>query len=199
MAGEKLSPQRQLQRLIDEREITNALVSYFRGVDRDDDELALSVFHEDAIRHHGATAISVAEQSRLAKQTRISTSTMHCLTNVVIHIKRDIAWVESYVLGLNYNEPGSEALASEAVGQAAREATVELFGGRYFDRFERRDGEWKIAERTVVLDLSHAAGAKAVRRWVDSFPSGTRGLDDYGRAFWASAGAETDGRGDHSS
>ena len=27
---------------------------------------------------------------------------------------------------------------------------LETFGGRYVDRFERRDGEWKIAHRTVV-------------------------------------------------
>ena len=25
-------------------------------------------------------------------------------------------------------------------------------GGRYVDRFERRHGEWRIAERTVVVD-----------------------------------------------
>jgi hypothetical protein len=25
-------------------------------------------------------------------------------------------------------------------------------GGRYVDRFERRAGQWKIAERTVVVD-----------------------------------------------
>ena len=26
---------------------------------------------------------------------------------------------------------------------------LETFGGRYVDRFERRDGEWRIAHRTV--------------------------------------------------
>ena len=78
MANDKRPLESQLQRLIDEREITNVLVRYFRGVDRDDDELAFSAFHEDAIRHHGTTTVSVSEQSKLAKQARISTSTMHC-------------------------------------------------------------------------------------------------------------------------
>ncbi len=31
-----------------------------------------------------------------------------------------------------------------------RGVVLETFGGRYVDRFERRDGEWKIAHRTVV-------------------------------------------------
>lgn len=29
---------------------------------------------------------------------------------------------------------------------------LERFGGRYFDRFERRDGDWKIAERRLTWD-----------------------------------------------
>ena len=32
-----------------------------------------------------------------------------------------------------------------------------LAGGRYLDRFERRDGAWKIADRRVVMDLSRAS------------------------------------------
>ena len=27
---------------------------------------------------------------------------------------------------------------------------LETFGGRYVDRFERRDGEWRIAHRNLV-------------------------------------------------
>ena len=30
------------------------------------------------------------------------------------------------------------------------QTVLETFGGRYLDRFERRDGEWRIAHRTVV-------------------------------------------------
>jgi len=150
MADVKRPVESQVQRLIDGREVTNALVRYFRGVDRDDDELAFRPSMGDAIRHHGTTTVSVPEQSKLAQQARISTSSMHCLTNVVIHVDHGTALDESYVLRLNYNEPESADLQAEPAG----EATVELFGGRYFDRFERRDGEWKIAERAVVLDLS---------------------------------------------
>ncbi len=29
---------------------------------------------------------------------------------------------------------------------------LRLTGGRYVDRLERRDGEWRIAERVVVLE-----------------------------------------------
>ena len=58
----------------------------------------------------------------------------------------DIAQVESYVLAWHpvYDE------------QAGRE-THALAGGRYLDRFERRDGEWKIADRRVVLDWTRTS------------------------------------------
>jgi len=29
---------------------------------------------------------------------------------------------------------------------------LERFGGRYFDRFEQRDGDWRIAERKLTWD-----------------------------------------------
>ncbi len=28
----------------------------------------------------------------------------------------------------------------------------DVLGGRYIDRFERRDGEWRIARRVLLLD-----------------------------------------------
>jgi hypothetical protein len=37
---------------------------------------------------------------------------------------------------------------------AGESPVVNLFAGRYVDRFERREGEWRIARRTVVHDWS---------------------------------------------
>jgi hypothetical protein len=34
-------------------------------------------------------------------------------------------------------------------------------GGRYLDRFERRDGEWRIAERVMLYDWFQDWGAAA--------------------------------------
>ena len=54
---------------------------------------------------------------------------------------------------------------------------LETFGGRYIDRFERRDGEWKIADRVVVHEwdqVEHIVLAYTPGR----FAEGTRGPDD---------------------
>ncbi|WP_307129145.1 nuclear transport factor 2 family protein [Streptomyces aurantiacus] len=33
----------------------------------------------------------------------------------------------------------------------------DLVGGRYLDRFEKRDGDWRIAERDIVIDVARSA------------------------------------------
>ena len=39
------------------------------------------------------------------------------------------------------------------------EKTVHMGGGRYIDRFEKRNGEWKIALRRLVMDWRIEADA----------------------------------------
>ena len=36
-----------------------------------------------------------------------------------------------------------------------------IIGGRYLDRFEKRDGEWRIAERTMMYDWEQDFGVAA--------------------------------------
>ncbi|MBT5200195.1 MAG: nuclear transport factor 2 family protein, partial [Gammaproteobacteria bacterium] len=31
-----------------------------------------------------------------------------------------------------------------------------MYGGRYLDELEKRDGEWRISMRTYILDWSHS-------------------------------------------
>ena len=37
-----------------------------------------------------------------------------------------------------------------------------ITGGRYIDRYERRDGEWKIRHRTFVVDLATSKESKDI-------------------------------------
>jgi hypothetical protein len=61
----------------------------------------------------------------------------HYVTNSTIDLDGDVAHVETYFI-----------LA------ALRHQTREQFvsGGRYVDRFERRDGRWAIATRVVICE-----------------------------------------------
>ena len=62
-------------------------------------------------------------------------ATFHLCAAPQIELNGDIAEVETYGFAAG-REPSQTA----------------LFGGRYLDRFERRNGVWKIARRTYVLD-----------------------------------------------
>jgi SnoaL-like domain len=65
---------------------------------------------------------------------------MHNICNVLIELDGDIARCESYVIVI-VRLPQDEG------------AMDWMHAGRYVDRFERRNGEWRIAYRTVVYDL----------------------------------------------
>jgi hypothetical protein len=62
---------------------------------------------------------------------------MHFVSNVLIELEGDVAWVESYLLAYH----------------RTAEQTDRLFAGRYVDRCERRDGEWRIARRELVREF----------------------------------------------
>ncbi|MBV9659644.1 MAG: nuclear transport factor 2 family protein [Acidimicrobiales bacterium] len=132
-------------------EIRQALFRYCRGVDRSDADLIKSAFHPDATDAHGAfKGLGWEMADRLASaeggMPRVGS---HLVTNIYIEFDdADHARCESYVLAFHpHQDTGTPQLG--------------MFAGRYLDRFERRDGEWRIAERLVVNDWSrnHLEGA----------------------------------------
>lgn len=115
-----------------------------RGLDRCDQELIRDVFHDDATDdHHGSFKGSADEfvawvMPVLAGMER----THHLIGNVLIEVDGDTAWGEAYYLANHdMTDRGGEPIRYTA-------------SGRYLDRFERRDGVWKIAHRTCVSDWS---------------------------------------------
>jgi hypothetical protein len=154
-----------LQTLWAEREIRNTLVRYSRGIDRCDEALIRSVYHDDSYDDHGDFKGSGPEFAAwdvpLLKQFE---ATMHDLGNVTLEVDGDSARAETYVVAYHVSR---------------REETRHLItvGARYLDQFERRDDEWKIARRLVVIDWSK------VERVDSSFPvekylQGARWPDD---------------------
>ena len=69
--------------------------------------------------------------------------TTHFLCNELIEVQGDTAHCESYLFAVHRRQTKD--------GTATKDLT---FGGRYVDRFERREGVWKIAHRQVVLEWS---------------------------------------------
>ena len=112
-------------------------------MDRGDADLVASVYHADGTDDHGSfkglgSDFAVYATSRLPARYR---ATQHTIANTIIDfVDDDTAHVESHVCARHLRDDGDDVLA------------METFFGRYVDRFERREGVWKIAERLVVHD-----------------------------------------------
>lgn len=135
--SEKLA---RLECLLDRQDILDCLIRFSRGIDRFDRELFLSAFHPDAVISAGEFvggpenlydwASSMHEQGQSA--------THHNLLNHTCDIDGDVAHAETYYLFVGRN----------------RDDTNWIAGGRYIDRLERREGQWRIAFRTNAIEWS---------------------------------------------
>jgi ketosteroid isomerase-like protein len=153
-----------LERLIDRQEIVDCIHRYTRALDRHDDELLVSVFHEDAVDNHGGWVGGRSEFVEWANHQCHSHlgGHMHHVTSHNCEIEGDVAHAESYVLFVHRYRDGK---------------TVHVAGGRYVDRLEKRDGEWRIALRRLVLDYRYLADGTIFGAW-DGYPKGTQDRGD---------------------
>jgi len=114
---------------------------YCRGIDRADEDLVLSAFHDDALDNHVGVEEAAVERFpisiRAAKRTLKWTS--HNICNQLIQVDGDVAYSEAYLIA--YHRLEHEGRDFDWI-----------LGARYVDRFEHRNGSWRIAHRTVVFD-----------------------------------------------
>lgn len=135
--------QRAMQTLLDKQEIHEALMRYCRGIDRCDADLLHSAYHPDATDDHGLFKGKAADFIPWALKSLVrDEGTSHYIANELIELDGDVAHCESYFFAIHRRQ--------------AKDGTKEdlIFQGRYVDRFERRQGLWKIANRQVVYDRS---------------------------------------------
>lgn len=133
------------QDVADHEAIRRVLYRYARGVDRGDLDLLRSVYHPEGTDHHGrfdGPGHEYAERLVAAEEGLTRTGNHH-LTNVLIELDGNTAYVETYFLAFH---PHSDQDA-EAMG---------VTSGRYLDVFEKRAGEWRILRRRVVNDWTRA-------------------------------------------
>jgi hypothetical protein len=132
---------RRLEHVLARDEIHEVLARYARGVDRADGELLKSCYHADAIEEHGGNYAGNAHEyvDGAVPRIRLMGPMQHLLGSTHIEFDGDVAWVETYVW---------------TFARFAQEGrSVDTFtGGRLVDRFERRNGQWKIAHRRTVFD-----------------------------------------------
>lgn len=124
--------------------IEDALLSYCRGIDRLDPVAVSAAFHPGAeLVDYGPDpmTIEVFVEHALGSLERKFVATQHRVSNVRIELDGSNARVEAYVLAFHVEQTDA--------GQR-----LHTFSGRYIDRFEERDGAWKVAKRTLRNDWS---------------------------------------------
>jgi hypothetical protein len=133
-----------LEILLAKDEIREVLMRYGRGVDRGDAELLKSCYHPGAIEEHGSTYVGPADAYIDAAVPRIHKmgTLAHYICNIHISLEGERAYVESYVLTF-------------ARFQRDGKSYDTFTGGRLCDRFDRRNGEWKVMHRKMAFDWNH--------------------------------------------
>jgi SnoaL-like domain len=156
-----------LNALADKQEIFELSATYMRGLDRLDAELVKSVYYEDASDHRGfftGTGWELAELAiTMLKEHHFN---HHMLGQANIKLEGDVAFGEVYFQAYH-----------RVLDNGIERDFVVL--GRYVDRYERRDGVWKIAHRSELNDFARMD--PATDDWLRETPEalrGYRGLDD---------------------
>jgi SnoaL-like domain len=132
--------ERKIQHLTDRQEILDCIMRLSRAVDRFDADLQASCYHPDGVHEVATTPIPGPETGEHgnAAHAKICDANLHHVTTHSCAIDGDVAHAESYVIGmfLDTNLKRSRILS-----------------GRYIDRLEKRDGQWKIALRRGPVEI----------------------------------------------
>jgi SnoaL-like domain len=134
----------QLQELLDRKACEDVLLRYGRTLDWLDGEGQAECFWPDAdidygfFRGKGEDWVPMVMSIEEASAVR-----WHVSTGILVKVEGDRARSESYglTMGVSESENG--------------ERESHLFGGRYLDELEKRDGTWRISRRTYVADVAH--------------------------------------------
>ena len=122
--------------------IRQVIYGYCRGIDRCDREALERCYWPEAIDDHATYVGPAAEFIGFALAAVRPMVTQHMIGNVLIESAGDdAARVESYFQAIHRLPAQDGAPPMEWV----------LYG-RYLDRFERRDGEWRILHRMLAIE-----------------------------------------------
>jgi ketosteroid isomerase-like protein len=125
--------------------IREAALRYCQGIDRCDADLVKSSYHPDAYDDHGTFKGNAWEfADHAAKSLQRFAATKHVITNHSITVDTaTTASGEIYVTAYHLiDQDGAKSLYT--------------WWGRYLDKYESRDGDWRIVHRTVVHEWTEA-------------------------------------------
>jgi len=133
-----------LDELLSKQEIHELCCRYMRGLDRHDSALMLDQFWQDGWCEYGFYNDSPQAFIEFCMGAlKEHAANQHMIGQVLIECEGDQAFGEVYF---------------QAYHKVATEDGFEdlIIAGRYLDRYERRDGVWKFAYRSEVVDWSRS-------------------------------------------
>lgn len=134
--------QAELESLLAKQSIYELSCLYMRGLDRTDRALLRSVFFDDAYCEYGFINGSPEEFVEYAiTALQGHEANQHMIGNALYEIEGDEAYGEVYFHAYH-----------KIKGVAGYEDII--IAGRYLDRYQKRDGEWKIVYRSELVDWS---------------------------------------------
>lgn len=133
----------QLQAFLDRETIRQAIVTLARGEDRRDAAMITSAYWPDSVTDYGVFRGDFATYlAWVVPGADAITNTQHVLGQTYTELDGDTAKAETQVISYHRVNMGPD--------HGGEVDTV--IGGRYLDIFEKRDGEWRIASRTMLYD-----------------------------------------------
>lgn len=130
-----------VRHVLDRIAIEDCLCRYCHAVDRCDADLLRTVYWPDGSDDHGfwsGNAMDFVDFCMPILRSR--GQTLHAISNVMMRIDGEEARVQCYFDAIE-----------RVIGKDGTPNDV-TFLGRYLDLFEKRDGEWKIKRRKVLVD-----------------------------------------------
>ena len=140
----------QLAAMLDRDLIRTCLIRLARGEDRRDAALITASYWPDSVTDYGVFKGDFAEYlAWVVPGSDAIANTQHVLGQSHIELAGYSARVET------------QAISYHRIDYGGGDEHDTCMGGRYLDLFETRDGDWRIARRTMLYDWSQDWGAAA--------------------------------------
>ena len=145
--------EKELQELLDRKACEDVLMRYGRTLDWLDEAGQEECFWPDADVDYGFFEGAGKDWVPVVLEVeKASPRRWHVSTGIMVKVDGNTAKAESYGLAVGTSEDESGALVDT------------MFGGRYLDELEKREGQWRISKRLYIAD------------WIQQFPNGMDAL-----------------------
>ena len=155
-----------IEELCDREAIRDVIYRYCHAIDRRDPEMLRTIYWPEAVDDHAFINTGVEEFVTIAMDMQATcVATQHRVGNILIHLEKETARVETYVnTYLRVEGPSTPHWRTkpEPIPESEKGKFAEFFtGSRYLDRMEKREGIWRVSSRKLVQDWYRIAEAQS--------------------------------------